>query len=243
MILFNKYKERSMYPINPYSHKPQILRDGLVVQLEGEKYIGGTSWPLSGSANTAGVVGGPEFGNKIVTFDGVNDYVYISGQLGASLGYTSGPFTHTLWINLTSFTTNVSGQSPQIIFKGQFNSSGYYCSISTNGTVGFRTCQNGSTQITYSKSLIQLNVWNEITIVRQGSSVRIYINGYDATNIAANHIDPTYIGETFSLMRYGGSAPIYTKGKLGYYSNYNRALSPLEVLHNHNATKDRYLQY
>jgi hypothetical protein len=218
-----------------------IVTNGLICYLDAanqQSYVNGSStWKdLSGFNNSGSLVNGPTFssdGGGSIVFDGVNDWV----NCGNILNYTSQPFSFGYWINFNSFTTNVSGQGPIIFYKGSFNTSGYYVQHGTNGLT-FVTNQPGAAQFTSGGGVNTLGVWYYIVITRNGTNVRIYVNGVDTTTSAGNHINPVSSSENFRLAVYTTS--IYMNGKMSNFTNYNRTLTPTEVLQNYNATKARF---
>jgi hypothetical protein len=221
---------------------PNIVTDGLVLALDAantKSYISGsTTWnDLSGNGNNGTLTNGPTFssanGGSIV-FDSTNSQ-YIN--LGPILNYTSENFTFSYWVNFNTLTTNSSGQGPIVFFKGDYNINGYYAQINATGGIVFTTNQSGANQVSYTNNIIATGFWYNIAYVRNGASVRIYLNGIDRTLTAATHINPTSSEINFTLARYPG---IYGNFKLSNFLNYNRALSSTEVLQNYNGQKARF---
>jgi len=220
---------------------PNIVTDGLVLYLDAantKSYVSGsTTWnDMSGFSNNGTLVNGPTFnsanGGSIV-FDGVNDWV----NCGNILNYTSQPFSFGYWINFNSFTTNASGQGPIVFYKGAFNNRGYYVQHGSSGFT-FTTNQSGSAQFTSGTGVNTVGVWYYVVITRNGASVRTYVNGVDTTSSAGSHVDPVSSSENFRLAVYSNS--IWMNGKMSNFTNYNRTLTPTEVLQNYNATKTRF---
>ena len=77
-----------------------------------------------------------------------------------------------------------------------------------------------------------------ICYTRNGSSIRVYVNGVDVTTYAGNHLDPVSSSSNFLINSYNVS--IFSNVRTYSFMNYNRALSAAEVLQNFNATKTRY---
>jgi hypothetical protein len=66
-----------------------------------------------------------------------------------------------------------------LFYKGAFNSNGYYIQLTQNNPsqAAFITNQSGVNQMTISSLSIVVGAWNNISVTRSGSSVKIYING------------------------------------------------------------------
>ena len=218
-----------------------IVTNGLVLYLDAANRIsyvsGSTTWnDLSGLNNSGSLVNGPAFSSDVggnITFNGVDNWV----NCGNILNYTSESFSFSYWVNFNSFTTNASGQGPIVFYKGAFNNRGYYVQQGLSGFT-FTTNQSGSAQFTSGGGVNTLGVWYYVAITRNGTSVRIYVNGVDTTTSAGNHINPASSSENFRLAVYAAS--IYMNGKISNFASYNRALTPTEILQNYNATKTRF---
>jgi hypothetical protein len=221
-----------------------IIQSGLILNLDAgntSSYPGtGTIWTdLSGNGNNGTLINGPTFdsaNNGSIVFDGVNKYV----DLGNILDYTSGNFSFSYWVNFNSLATNQGGQGPIVIFKGNYRTNGYYDQISTTGNIIFVTNQSGVNQGTSTNSgVIAPGNWYNIAYSRNGSSVRIYLNGNDITQTSGTHINPLPSGNNFRLANYANGY-IYGNFKLSNLLSYNRNLTATEVLQNYNTTKGRY---
>jgi hypothetical protein len=223
---------------------PNVVTNGLVLSLDAantKSYPGsGTAWrDLSGNGNNGTLVNGPTFssanGGSIV-LDGTNDYV----NCGNILNYTSQNFTFNCWVFINSLTTNLVNQGPVLFFKGLFNTNGYYTQISQTGTISFVTNNSGVNLVTNSNNgvISAGNIYN-VSITRNGNSVRTYVNGIDLTSIPANHSDPTTSNSSFTIGSYN-LTQIVANIRIFSFSNYNRALSAAEVLQNYNATQARF---
>ena len=223
---------------------PEIAESGLVLALDAansKSYPGsGTTWTdLSGRGNTGTLVNGVGYnsGNLgSLSFDGTNDYV----NLGNILDYTTENFTFNTFFYLNSFTTSTPGQGPQLFWKGSYYANGYYCAINADGTILFHTNQSGASQFSYTSSgLISVGVWNNVSVVRTGPSVQIYINGVDRTNVSATHINPTSSTGNLQLGAYDAGF-IYSNHRVATFQSYSRALSTQEIQQNFNATRSRF---
>ena len=226
-----------------YLGGPPIV-NGLVIYLDAaniKSYPGsGISWiDRSGSGNTGTLVNGPIYNSLkkgSIVFNGVNNYI----NCGNILNYTSGDFTFNYWIYVTSLITNVGGSGPVIVFKGGYQVNGYYDQIGANGSIVFVTNISGASVVTYTNAgVISVGNSYNISYTRQGSSVRIYVNGVDVTYVAGNHINPFSSNSNFTLASYDGSY-LFSNVRLYSFSSYNRKLSATEVLQNFNVTRSRF---
>lgn len=222
---------------------PNIVKNGLVLWLDAANPRSyprsGTVWnDMSGNNNTGTLTNGPTFSNAnygSIVFDGVDDYTLF----GSILNFTSEPFSFSYWVNFNTLTTNLVNQGPVVLFKGSFQSRGYYSQISTDGNIIFVTNQIGAYQTTTaSPGTIIPGNWYNISYTRTVSSVRIYVNGVDVVSEAATHINPATSTDSFRLAVY--QFDIYARMNLSSFMTYNKALSAQEVKQNYDALKGRY---
>lgn len=225
-----------------FNYSPKIVTDGLVLYLDAantKSYVSGsTTWnDLSRGGNNGTLVNGPTFNSSnggSIVFDGTNDYV----NCGPILNYTTSNFTFSTWIYVNSLTTSTINQGPILLWKGNFNTNGYYAQIETNGNIIFVTNSPTSVVTISSISITTGNTYN-IVFTRSGSSIKIYVNSVDVTLTAGVHNNPTTNNNNFIISSYGG-IQIYSNYRLFNFLNYNRALSAQEILQNYNATKGRF---
>ncbi len=227
-----------------FGNGPRIVTDGLILSLDASdknSYPGSnTTWnDVSGNGNNGTLTNGPTF-NSVnqgsIVFDGTNDYINFSDIFN----FTSESFTFSYWINLNNLTTNQVGQGPIVLYKGAYQSNGYYDQINTAGGISFVTNQSGASQVTSTNTgIITTSTWYNISHTRNGSSVRIYINGVDLTSTTATHVNPTTSTNVFRLANYQNGY-IYGNFKLSSFQTYNRFLSSSEVQQNYNAQKSRF---
>ena len=214
-----------------------VVTSGLVLNVDASNtasYPGtGTTWyDLSISATNGTLINGPTFstlGGGSIVFDGVNDYA----SFGNILNYTTSAFSFSYWINVASLTN-----SPNVFYKGSYNTNGYYQQLSADGTINIVTSQTGAIQVTSSVSTSMIiNTWLNIAFVRNGTSIKIYKNGVELTySTVGTHSNPASSTDNFVLASYNG-ASLYNNCKISSFYNYNRNLSSAEVLQNFNSTK------
>ncbi len=134
------------------------------------------------------------------------------------------PFSLSLWVSPFSIPTTAV-----IFFNGTgFQGSGAYTVLDTTGQVTFVTNQTGANQSSStSVGAISTGTWQHICITRSGSSVKIYINGSDATTTSASHVNPDSGNGSMRLGSYNTILP-YTGGMDQFYI-YDVELSSAEV--------------
>lgn len=220
----------------------KIITNGLVLnydaaQLRSYPGTGTVITDLSGNSNNGTLVNGVGFNSSnggSLVFDGVNDYL----NCGTILNYTTGNFTFSCWVYITSLSTNTINQGPILFWKGNYNSNGYYSQIESNGGIIFVTNSPSARVTTSSISITAGNIYN-ISFVRNGSSVKIYVNGVDKTLTAASHLNPSSSSNNFILGSYN-LTQINSNIRIFSFSNYNRQLSATEITQNFNANRSRY---
>jgi hypothetical protein len=234
-----------------------IVRGSIDLHLDAanpSSYPGtGTTWTdLSGNARNGTLTNGPTFTSDLngsggyITLDGTNDYI----SLGANFNYTTQSFSIGCWVYFLSFD-HASAQYINLFWKGNFGVNGYYAEINpVNGSMNFYTNQslNAAQQ---SAAIYQPNPssfpnrgfmpgeWYNFYFVRNGTSVRIYINGIDRTSTVGTHTNPLSTSNNFEIGRYN-SASHFPNMRLASFIIYQKALTAAEVLQNFNASRKRF---
>jgi hypothetical protein len=226
-----------------FHFSPKIVRDGLVLYLDAaniKSYVSGsTAWnDLTPNRNNGTLTNGPTFDSAnagSIVFDGTNDFI----DFGPIFNFTSQNFSFSYWINFNSLTTNQSGQGAVVLYKGRSSESGYYNQIDTTGRITFVTNQPSVNVTDTATNLIQIGNWYNILYTRNGTSMRIYLNGIDVTLTSGLHNTITSSSENFRISNYDNGF-VYGNFKLATFMVHNRSLTPAEALQNYNATKGRY---
>jgi len=164
-------------------------------------------------------------------------------DLGQKFNFTSENFSISTWVYLDSFVTiNNPGQAPVAFFKGDYQQMGYYSQIFSDGSFGIFTSQSGNSQFSNSLAgILTTSAWNNLSYVRNGSSIRLYLNGIDRTSTVASHNNPRSSNQTFKINYYKNDYLISGQMRTSQFLIYNRALSAQEIQQNYNATKGRFL--
>jgi hypothetical protein len=157
---------------------------------------------------TPSVIGGSGY------FDGTGDWINVADSTAFTLG--SGNFTVEFWVYST--TAGV-----RQFFAGQVNSAGANTATSfsiekTSGNKLLGAIYSGVTQYPATSSGdIPLNAWTHIALVRDGNTLRQYINGVqdgtaDVTGVTAN--------DSSNQLSIGRLGELTSNNYFGYVSNF-----------------------
>ena len=226
-----------------YSPDENIITDGLIFNVDPGKNssypgTGNAIYDLSGFENTGTLVNNPTFSQingGSLGFNGTSSSI----TFGNKFSFTTESFSFSFWVFVNTFTTNQANQGPIPFYKGNFNENGYYLQIQSDGGMSFITNNGGNQNTSSIAGAIKLNIWHHVSVVRNGSSVRIYRDGIDVTSTAATHQNPSASSRNFLLANYNGF--IYANIRISQFLLHNRALSAQEILQNYNATKNRFI--
>jgi hypothetical protein len=219
---------------------PEIVESGLVLALDAansKSYPGsGTTWTdLSGNGNNGTLVNGVGYsGSNLgsLSFDGVDDRV----NCGSNSTFNITPsLTINAWIFPTGFGENNFGR----IFE-KVNSYVFFLdNTGTFGTNGIRYSVSGNVGTGTINNVVNLNVWNNFTIVHSGTSATLYKNGLSVGTITSLPTLPNIPSSSVYIGNNGGLDRTFD-GNIAQVSIYNRTLTPQEIQQNYNATRGRY---
>jgi hypothetical protein len=225
---------------------PNIVKDGLVLYLDPgspNSYFNKSSTTIqdiSGNRYNSTLVNGPIYessGNGSIRLDGTNDTISIPAHP------TGSGLTLSFWLNITSSYSNIQ----TIIGDGaQSNTLGYiWIYRSSTNAVAYQFATNTVRLLLADANLFlgSLNTWANYIFTADytsypSGSLSIYKNGTLSSTATYSSIEiplsrtryiGTYDGSNFAL-----------PGNVGHYLEYNRALTPSEILQNFNATKTRF---
>jgi len=241
------YYNAGIKSLHDYS-SPDIIKDNLQLYVDAanlNSYPGsGTSWTdLSGNGRTGTLTNGPTFSSGdggYIQCDGANDLI----NFGQNFNFTTAAFTIGFWINVLSLDAT-GGINPNLFWKGEFQISGYYAELSAlSSSIIFYTNQSGAQQNSVgpapAQGGLELQKWNHVMIVRNGTSVIIYVNGVNATSTSGSHTNPaTASTNNFQLSRYAGSTN-YSNIRWGAFYIWQAALSAAQVNQMFNAGRKRF---
>lgn len=219
---------------------PGIVTDGLVLHLDAGNYesypIAGTSWyDLSGYGNNGTLTNGPVYtrdGGGAIVFDGTNDYVSV----------VSDP----LLTNKASFEVWVKMDNPAApnnigLILGREDS---YRILYTSAAVDL-VCATVNNSWYSTGTAIQAAVANFTAQTRHvvgtydGAKLDLYIDGTLSASGSAISGNILTSG-TYYLARTKATNVNYGNGSIFVNRIYNRALTPIEVSQNFNATRARF---
>lgn len=148
----------------------------------------GKTWTASGNAQIS--TAQFQFGAASMLLDGVGDYIQTPSSADFSV---TGSFTIECWLRRTStgrdaLATKYTSSADGVLFD--IGASDELRLIM--GTGSFISCNSGATTI-------PTNTWTHVAGVKDGSTLRVFINGTQAGTLAvtgtpANNIAPLYLG-------------------------------------------------
>jgi len=198
-----------------------------------ESYSGtGTTWyDISGNSRNLLTMNGLSYSSNnggYIIFDGSHQAVSNSYTINFSNGFT------------VESVAKFSGSEYEGLFK--FNGGGDYINLQAQGGTNVRW-EVDSGQAFTSSNTLSPNTWYHFTCVYEGDSnntsgtARIYINGVEnnSTSLSANRVGQNQTSD-FIL----GSQDGNLTGNIALSRMYNKVLTPMEVLQNFNATKNRF---
>ena len=177
-----------------------------------------------------------EFTGAITTegyfnFDGTDDHVEYTND---AIYQITGDITISGWVYLDAYDGNndhLISKELSYMIKANQNSTSvprFQIRIGTN----WHTLEGGSQ--------LSLSTWNNMIGIRDGDTMRMYINGADigsTTSVSGTTVSNT---NPLNIASYDGGSSYSINGRLGPCMVYNRVLSAAEVLTNYNRLKDRF---
>lgn len=162
------------------------------------------------------------------SFDGVDDYIKIPHS--NVLNFGNNDFTVSIWLKYSR--QNVKGQSYSAIFIKASNN-GPWDGITTfvdwphSGKASFRI--TGKSEMETSSSRLNSNTWTNFVYVRQGNSLKMYINGafdssHNTPSINCSNSNSLYLGCNQTNTRSQNYMGLMDELRI-----YNRALSENEI--------------
>jgi hypothetical protein len=220
-----------------------IVRDGLILHLDAGSERSypksGTVWKdLSGNSNDGILTNGPTFnsgnGGSIV-FDGVNDYVLGSSNLGISGNATFSICYWAMWDGV-SFSTNYP--------------SGVGNNTTGSGNTGLSTTwKDGRIALDFwnnrfrAESTLSVKKWYYLCFTKTsgliGSTTKLYSNSVELVGaVEGTNTTPNITDNPFVVGRLDSTR--WFNGKISNVKIYNRAITSEEIKKNYNATRKRF---
>lgn len=160
------------------------------------------------------------------------DYIQIPADQ-TQLNFTSEDFSLVARVKVGSLT-----DARGLFYRGLTTVDGWYIYIHSDGRVLVRTNQAAASQVSRSSDgSIVAGVWYTVGLSRAGTSVRIYINGVDDTDIAGTHIDPLTCARTAKIGIHDDLTTYPFDGKIPFLQIYNYALSAAQHAAIHQAER------
>ncbi len=165
-------------------------------------------------------------GQTYLDLDGANDYLQCAAASCTDLDFTTGDFSGCVW---ATQTTNNGYQ--HLMCRGTLATDGWlfrYYAHATAGYIQFCSSQAGASQNSRYTGALTNGAWVCCGFSRSGASVRIYMNGADATTVAGSHVNPATSARKLLLGIYDDEATLALDGSMWNPRIWNRALSPSE---------------
>ena len=235
-----------------------IVTSGLILNLDAgntNSYVSGSAtWnDISGYGNNGTLINGPIFNsanNGYIRCDGYDDYISIPNT--PLLKFGSSNFTVEYWFRKLNTTTGWDDiWGPNAWFSGGLPGANEWTLTIGNGNGGegnnisFGVEVGTTTYGTpYSTTQLSLNTWYQLVGVREGGSLKVYLNS--VLNMSTNPVGFTSSSVINNVpgrdIRLGNSGwnRFYTRVDNSQLRIYNKALSAAEIQQNYNATKTRY---
>lgn len=172
-------------------------------------------------------------------FDGTGDYLTIPANAAFNFGtgdFTIECFYYRSGIKGNSFHDNIIGNRPASLTSGQWH---LYVGPTAGGAFSF-TARTPAGDITVTGGACIENAWNYLTVVRNGTSLSLFVNGISVNSITTT----TSIGDSISNLGIGafndGAYPTIgfisnvriVKGTAVYTGNFTPPTSQLTAISN-----------
>lgn len=187
----------------------------------------GTTWfDLTSNANNGAISGATWNSDGYFDFDGSNDYVNIDATANSPVNFSEKNYTISCWIN----PDNVNSNNPIFTKYGLDDSlRSIFFNIHTDGTLRFLQRATGTTDQQFSSSTISVGVWTNVTIVRDSSTVKFYINGAIDASRSTTFTPNTGGNQNITIGSQADGAFNFFDGKISYVKLFNEVLTASEV--------------
>ena len=226
-----------------FHYSPKAVTDGLVLCVDAanrKSYAGhGTTInDLSGNGRNGVLTNGPTFSTTnagTISFDGTNDKIILNDTLATA--FTTLYWTTDIWFKINDGYAGYdvmlgNGYPFQLYFQaGKIKA---YLSSNAPSAAYFLS---GMT----STQTLSVDTWYNLIFVRSNTAYYYYINGaLDKTS--SSNTSVMAVGQNLQIGNLWTNNDTYAwDGDISNVKIYNKALSPIEVLQNYNATKNRFI--
>ena len=221
---------------------PDAINTNLVLALDAANKVSysgtGTTWyNLIGNANNGTLTNGPTFSNAnggCIVFDGADDYIISTTQVGIS-GATARSFECWTYIS-SNVSKNIMGYGDNGLLN-LFDTIIWYTSPYLQVIGHYYGGDNDTISTLPSRNTLNINQWNQIVHLYDGTNASIYTNGV-LSNSKSFTLNTTNTTLLLGAGKYTGYN--YFSGNIALGRIYNRELSASEILQNYNVTKTRF---
>ena len=248
------------------AHSPRIVTDGLVLALDAgntKSYPGsGSTWTDLSSRNHNGTLtSGPGFSSDnggSISIDGNQETRGITlPSVSTIMGDGTGDWTIEFWYMTPSFTVSPGASTtiPLISNINWYNSANgsFWIYVKNNraikGVFNHDSSNSNNFEVE-STTTISTNIWYHFAFVKQGDTIRLYVNGIQEDTVAASNLSSSGFyagGNTLAIGRwqaYQSNSPTTSRYGIGNFSSVriykDKGLTASEVEQNYNALKGRY---
>jgi len=121
-----------------------------------------------------------KFGATSIAFDGTGDYITAPNQ--ASLRFGSSDFTVDMWVRVANIT-----QFHPLISQADDTVNGWLIDVNSTGYPRLVSDITGSWGVSLqSSTALTAGVWAHIAVVRNGTDLRLYLNGVSVANLTTS---------------------------------------------------------
>lgn len=174
-------------------------------------------------------------GRSSLALDGTGDYLSISSPPESLVKWFDGDYTLEAWVYLAGNPTNGANGHSTLIGNSFLDSNGEYWSFGplNNRTVRFYYWNGAQNSVTTSTAL-NLSEWYHLAFVKNGSNIKIYINGIESASQAVSgtptsgSAGPFTIGRVTNTGAFNGYVDELriVRGEALYTSNFTPRTSP-----------------
>lgn len=205
---------------------PILATQGLAAWWPGEGAVGDIIGGFHGSLKNGATYGDGKVG-RAFSFDGVDDYLEVTGSSAMNLG---GDLTIEGWIK----PANVSGFATIIGKRSADASSIAYQLYLTNGQLSFDSTLGNMLAFDFVDAPMTANAWHHVAATLAGGQLSLYVDGSLLKTVAwsgarAAVSEPATIGATIDTAHPTTSPSSAFPGAIDELSLSTRALTPSEV--------------
>ena len=226
-----------------FHYSPKAVTDGLVLCVDAanrKSYAGhGTTInDLSGNGRNGVLTNGPTFSTTnagTISFDGTNDKIILNDTLATA--FTTLYWTTDIWFKINDgyagYDVMLGNGYP---FQLYFHAGKIKAYLSSNApSAAYFLSGMTSTQT------LSVDTWYNLIFVRSNTAYYYYINGaLDKTS--SSNTSVMAVGQNLQIGNLWTNNDTYAwDGDISNVKIYNKSLSPIEVLQNYNATKNRFI--